>query len=289
MKLSLHRSARRLLATSLIAFASHVHAGDRLTATGGVTQLEGAAGGGLVPWALIAGYGTRDQVGASAFMTRVDTQGFRLDSAGVAVGIRDRLELSLAKHRFGLGDTVPGESIDQDVLGIKHKLHGDAVYDQDSPWAQWSIGAQYKQNRDYDLVPKLLGAKHDKGTDYYLAATKLYFAGLLGRNVLLNGTVRATKANQLGLLGFGGDLNDRYRLQAEGSAAVLLSNTFALGVEYRQKPNNLSAFRESDFRDAFAVWYLRKEISLTAGYANLGNIANKPGQQGLYVSLQGAF
>ena len=34
-------------------------AGDRLLATGGVSQVEGAGGGGLVPWALIAGYGTR--------------------------------------------------------------------------------------------------------------------------------------------------------------------------------------------------------------------------------------
>ena len=32
----------------------------KLTATGGVSQLEGAGGGGLTPWALITGYGTRD-------------------------------------------------------------------------------------------------------------------------------------------------------------------------------------------------------------------------------------
>ena len=38
-------------------------AGDRLIATSGVSQIEGAAGGGLVPWAVIAGYGTRDQFG----------------------------------------------------------------------------------------------------------------------------------------------------------------------------------------------------------------------------------
>ena len=34
------------------------HADSRLLATSGVTQLEGSAGGGLVPWALVSGYGT---------------------------------------------------------------------------------------------------------------------------------------------------------------------------------------------------------------------------------------
>ena len=278
-----------LLTVALATAATLTTAGERLVATSGVTQVEGAAGGGLVPWAVIAGYGTRNEVGASAFVTRIETQGFKLDSMGVAIGIKDRLELSLARHRFNLGDTVPGQSIDQNVVGIKLKLSGDAVFDQDKPWPQLSVGVQHKRNRDFDLAPKLLGARHDIGTDYYLAATKLYLAGLSGRNVLLNVTVRATKANQLGLLGFGGDLNDRYRLQGEASAALLLTDSFSIGSEYRQKPNNLSAYRESDFWDVFAVWYVRKEISITAAYAGLGNIANKPDQHGLYLSLQGAF
>ncbi|MBT9492179.1 MAG: DUF3034 family protein [Paucibacter sp.] len=33
------------------------------------------AGSGLTPWALIAGSGSRDQIGASAFATRVHTRG----------------------------------------------------------------------------------------------------------------------------------------------------------------------------------------------------------------------
>ena len=39
---------------------------DKQLLTGGVTQLEGAAGWGPTPWAVIAGYGTCDQIGASA-------------------------------------------------------------------------------------------------------------------------------------------------------------------------------------------------------------------------------
>src|SRR6478752_8117355 len=43
----------------------------KLLATGGVTQLEGAGGGGLAPWALITGYGTEDEIGTSAHATYV--------------------------------------------------------------------------------------------------------------------------------------------------------------------------------------------------------------------------
>ena len=141
-----------IVVLTLVA-AAGANAGERLVATGGLTQVEGAAGGGLVPWALIAGYGTRNEVGATAFVTRVQTQGFRLDSIGVAIGVKDRLEMSLARQRFNLGDTVAGESIAQDVVGIKLKLSGDAVFDQDSPWPQLSIGMQHKRNRDFALVP----------------------------------------------------------------------------------------------------------------------------------------
>ena len=57
---------------------SHLPDMGKLTATGGVSQVEGAGGGGLTPWALIAGYGTRDSYGANAHYTQVNTQDYRL-------------------------------------------------------------------------------------------------------------------------------------------------------------------------------------------------------------------
>lgn len=45
----------------------------KLLATGGVSELEGAGGGGLTPWALISGYGTRDSYGANLHATTVNT------------------------------------------------------------------------------------------------------------------------------------------------------------------------------------------------------------------------
>ncbi len=48
------------------AWAQSLTAPDlgKLTATGGVSQIEGAGGGGLMLWALITGYGSRDSYGS---------------------------------------------------------------------------------------------------------------------------------------------------------------------------------------------------------------------------------
>ncbi|HVK56775.1 MAG TPA: DUF3034 family protein [Burkholderiales bacterium] len=273
----------------MLCFAGPACAKGRLLATGGVTEIEGSAGGGILPWALIAGYGTRDEVGATAFFTHLEIDDFRLRSVGVAVGLFDRVELSYARQKFDLGTTIPDKSIEQDIVGVKVKLIGDAIFDQNRMLPQIALGAQYKRNRDFDVAPALLGAKKDSGTDVYISATKLYLAGLFGRNLLLNGTVRATKANQLGLLGFGGDLNDSYRVYFESSAAVFLTDSLAIGVEYRTKPNNLSAFREDNFKDVFVAYVPNKHVAFTAAYAGLGQIADKQSQRGVYLSIQGSY
>lgn len=273
-----------LLAASVVSLSAP--AGDRLIVTGGAQQLEGQGGGGLVPWALIAGYGTRDQVGGSAYATRVDTQDFKADSFGVAVGFYDRVELSVAKQRFDATSVVPGLKLDMETLGAKVKVFGDAVYEQDSPWPQVALGVQHKKNKDM-VVPYAIGAKDDKDTEFYVAATKVWLAGgPMGRNLLLNLTLRSTKANQLGFLGFGGDKDGSRRIQAEVAAAVMLTDQLVLGAEYRAKPDNLSAFREDDFSDVFVAWFPNKYVAVTAAYARLGTVAGKSGQGGGYLSVQ---
>lgn len=285
-KIVAHFSAPAAFAAFVwFAMTGAAAAGDRLLATGGATQIEGAAGGGLVPWAVIAGYGTRDQIGITAFHTNIDIDDFGLQSTGVAVGVNDRVELSLTRQLFSLGTTVPGQSIRQDVVGAKIKLAGDAVFDQDSWMPQIAIGLQHKRNRDM-AVPVALGARHANGTDYYVSATKLYLAGLAGRNVLLNATLRATKANQLGLLGFGGDKRDRYQAKFETSVAIFMTDYFALGAEYRFKPDNLGAFLEDNYVDFFAAWFVNKNVSLTMAYARLGQLADKKDQNGIFLSVQ---
>lgn len=267
----------------------------KFLATGGVSQLEGAGGGGITPWALITGYGTRDSWGANAHVTHVGTQDYALISYGVAVGLADRLELSLARQDFK-GSQAPLDQlrIKQDILGLKWKVAGDAVYAQDQWMPQVAVGILYKRNLGVGGLGALgvtnvkqLGAKDDHGYDYYVAATKILFE----QSLLLNGTVRATRANQMGLLGFGGDQGDSLRLMPELSAAYLLDRKLALGAEYRRKPHNLGVDREKAYYDVFLAWFPSKHVSVTAAYAALGDITvfNPTRQRGLYLSLQAGF
>jgi hypothetical protein len=274
---------------TLLAFAAvgpdGAQAGDRLAATGGVTQIEGSAGGGLVPWALIAGLGTAEQTGGSGFCTDVAPRDYSIEACGLALGIDNRVEVSVAREHLGLGSTVPGAAISQTIIGAKLRVFGDAVVDQDRALPQLAVGVQYKRNGSFDFVPRALGARHADGTDWYAAATKLWLAGPFGRTWLADLTLRATEANQLGLLGFGGDRGG-YHLVPEGSIGMFLTDAVVLGGEYRHKANDLSAFREDDFKDAFVAWWPVQWAALTLGYADLGSVAGKSGQQGSYVSVQ---
>ncbi|HEY0265297.1 MAG TPA: DUF3034 family protein, partial [Rhizomicrobium sp.] len=212
---------------------------------------------------------------------------YGLTSLGGAVGLYDRLELSYAWQAFdtqnagaalGLGR---GFTFHQNIFGAKLKLIGDAVYDQDRWLPEISIGLQHKEN-DRAAVIAAIGGRDSVGTDYYLAASKLFLA----ESLLVDLTLRETKANQFGLLGFGGDKRNAYSSQFEGSAAYLFSRRFAAGAELRTKPSNLGVAHEGAAWDLFAAWFFDKHLSLTAAYADLGNIAIRNGQQGAYLSLQ---
>ena len=262
----------------------------KLLATAGVTQVEGAGGGGLVPWALITGYGTRDAVGGNGHYTYVHTAGFDLHSAGVAIGLYDRVELSFDRQWFdtrAIGGTLglgKNYTIDQYIGGVKVRLFGDAVYDQDKWWPQVSVGLQYKANNRGALL-SAIGARSADGTDFYISGTKIFLA----QSLLVSTTIRATEANQFGLLGFGGDRHSGYSAQFEGSLAYLISRKLAVGGDYRTKPDNLRFAREDNAWDVFAAWFLNKNLSATVAYVNLGRIAGQSSQSGVYFSLQAGF
>ena len=104
-----------------------------------------------------------------------------------------------------------------------------------------------------------------------------------------NATLRLTKANQGGLLGFGGDKSDAYSAQFEGSLAYQLSRRLVVGGEYRTKPSKLSIAEEDDWWDIFTAWAPTKNVTLTAAYVDLGSIATFDGQRGAFLSLQLAY
>lgn len=276
--------------------------GGKLLLTGGVSSIDGAAGGGLTPWAVTGGYGTAGEIGGSAFATRVKTQDFAVNVVGAALAYGDRIEASFARQSFDTGPvgtalTLPGLKLKQDIFGLKLRVLGDAVLDSDTWVPQLAVGVQHKQADAGALESTLAGfGAKDRGTDLYVSATKLFLAP----GVLVNGTLRATKANQNGLLGFGATGHTAYRLQPEVSLAWLLRRDLAIGAEYRAKPDNFrnvtalgaGALDEDDWADVFVAWAPSKHFSLTLAYVDAGKIV--PGvvnkrQTGAYLSAQVAF
>ncbi|UXH78063.1 DUF3034 family protein [Roseateles amylovorans] len=292
---------RRLLPLLLAAPVACLAQGQgKLLLTGGVSSIDGAAGGGLTPWALTGSYATAGEIGATAFATRLPTRDYGLTGYGALIAWGERAELSIAKQDFSAGSTgaalgLPGLRLKQTLISAKVRLGGDAVLDADTWLPQVALGVEIKRMDGGGLNPTLsvLGAKRH-GVDVYLSATKLF----LGQSTLVNLTLRASRANQNGLLGFGGSASDRYSLLPEVSVAYLLNRHWAIGAEYRMKPDKLNpsvlgdALREDDWKDVFIVWAPNKHVSLTAAYVDLGRIV--PGlqprrQQGVYGSIQLAY
>lgn len=267
----------------LLALALPVQAGSKIIATGGATSIEGAAGGGIVPWAVINGYASSEQWSVLAFNNNVAVDDFSLHTYGVAASYNNEWELSYTRQQFDL-DTLGGD-LQQDVVGLKYHIAGELLYSQ---MPQLSAGIQYKKHRNFAL-PSAVGARDDSDIDYYLAASKVYFAAVAGRNLLLNATLRASRANQIGLLGFGSQNDNSYQWLFESSAAVLLTPQLAVGVEFRQKPNQLAFADEQHWRDIFAAWFINKNFSLVGGYVDLGRIAGFSEQQGYYLALEATW
>ena len=283
-----------LLATGLAAAvapvsaaqALHLEPGGKLLLTRGISNLEGAGGGALTPWALITGNETDRGIGATAHYSYVTLEDFDVTSFGAAVGFHDRFEVSYSQMIFdtreagaalGLGE---GFEFKQDIWGAKLRVAGDAVYGQDTWLPQIAVGAEFKQSNQEALVGAL-GADDREGVDVYASATKLFLA----ESLLANATLRYTKAHQTGLLGFGEDAS----LQPEFSLGYMLSRRLVVGGEYRFKPDELAFAQEDDFFDLFGAYAVNDTLTLTAGYADLGSVALFDKQRGLYLSAQIGF
>ena len=265
----------------LLISVPSIASSGKLLATPGVSQIEGSAGGGIVPWAQLAGYASDDEFSINGFCSRADITDYTLDVCGAQLNVFNRVEFSYALQQFD----VPAFStkIEQSITGVKVRLYGDIVY---SPLPQLSVGITHKSLND-GAVAKLIGAKETSGTDVYLAASKLHLGAVAGYNWFWNVTTRYSKANELGLLGYGSaSTNSGSRILFEGSTAIFFSREVAVGIEYRQKSDNLN-LGEQDWKDVFVAWMPNKSVSVTAAYLNLGRIAGANDQTGWYVSVTG--
>ncbi len=272
-----------LLALGIMVTPGITLAADgKLIATAGLNQLEGTGGGGIVPWATLSGYDSQEQTAVNVFATQVNVDDYRLNVLGGSVSLYDRVELSVARHTFDL--TTLGGDIAQNVYGAKVRLYGDVVY---SDYPQLSAGIMYKDLQD-TAIANALGSADSSGTDYYLSATKVHLGAAAGYNLVWSLTARMTQANQLGLLGFGHQLDDSHELMMEGSLGILFNRHLAAGAEYRQKPDKLG-LGEEDWWDVFVSYIPNKSFNVTLAWAELGSIAGAEDQNGLYFSVGGQW
>lgn len=270
-----------------ISFAAQAANEGRLKATGGLSTIEGAAGGGLVPWATVSGLSTRPGHDAVVGLSTTRVGDFELHSIGLSVSWHDRFEVSLGRQEFtidrGLLPDTFDRHIGQNVFGTKLRVAGDLIYGK---LPQMSLGVLYKHS-DSGQLANALGARRNSDVELYFAMSRLFLAGPFDRNWLVNGTLRATRANETGLLGFGRIGDDDHELVGEVSAAMFFNPEFAIGAEYRQKPDGLPGLGESDWRDLFLVWVPNRHLSLALAYVDLGTIAARPNQHGAFVSITG--
>lgn len=294
------------VATMTLGLSPAAHAASgKLVLTGGVSTIEGSGGGGLTPWALIGTQATDNEWGVAANVSQARTQDYRLDTLGAMVAWDDRLEFSVGSQSLDTGPTsrqlgAPGQELDQVIVGVKYRVLGEAILDADTWLPQVAVGVQHKRLDAGDLKPVLQSLGADtSGTDIYVSATKLF----LKPGVLVNATVRATEGNQNGLLGFGANGSSGYEVVPEVSVAKLLRNNLAVGAEYRVMPDTLkragrdaglgNGLASDDWKDVFVAWAPHKNVSLTAGYVDLGRIVpattSNRDQTGYYVSAQFSY
>lgn len=252
-----------LLGAGLASSAAHAdwYNDGKVLLTGGVFTVDGAGGGGAVPWATISSYATRDGINGSAGFTYVNLPALQVSFYGANVGFYDRLELfyttarlslnlpnlqtvALAAEAAGLdiGTDPWNSTIKMDTYGAKLRLFGDAVYTADSWIPQVALGYLHKDNKSAELM-HTLGANKSDDYEVFLAATKVLFP----ISTLVNLTARYTSANQIGLTGFGecsgaGQnlkcTNDK-EVRMEVSVAHLVAKNTAIGFEWQQHGDNL--------------------------------------------------
>ena len=274
-----------------------------LAATGAhaVTNIDGQNGGGLVPWALLSS-------GPTVAITHIGTQNLDINSLAVNTSFANRVEVSYAHNMLNDNAAIlntgalAGSNTDNvDNFGIKVKLNemGDTM-------PQFALGAVYKHATGNlaDTLNTALGV-NTSSTDMYGVASKIVNMG--GTNVLLNGVLRATKGNALGLLGFGGGsstispgASTSYKIEPELSAEVFAASNVVFGAEYRRQPNYAVAgtaqstyLNQNSMYDFHVAYIASKNFTLTAAYVNLGTIAQvangQTRQNGMFLQGQVSF
>ena len=211
----------------------------------------------------------------------------------ITANILGRGEIGYSYQRLTLGDwdndveAATGLSISDSAVQL-HTIGARALLvregEGDTKWVPAvTIGARYKKNTDIgdiddDLLgtAKVLGVDDDDGVDFTLVASKTFADVIPDHPFILSAGVRSTEAIHAGFVGFSDDRD----LVFEANAIVFLTKQLVLAGEYRQMPRELPRLgnlvrQEDDWWSVALAYVFNENLTVTAGFANLGQVLDE--------------
>lgn len=254
--------------------------------------IEGVGGIVLTPMAYLVNPGPPGTlIGKPAIAAHMALVGSKdLEAFSITETLFGRLELGYAVNRLGLGD-FPGDvraatGVDIGTHDVwLHHLNARLNVIKENQWdTTWvpavTLGAHYKHNADIDDIDRRLGGAltglgldDDSGLDFTLTASKTLTC--LPRPTIVTAGARASKAAQLGFVGF----TDDYSLTFEGSVLMLVTGRLGVGAEYRQKPDELGQIPgviggEDDWWDVHAAYIINDRATAYVTVGKAGTVLN---------------
>jgi hypothetical protein len=216
-----------------------------------------------------------------------------------------RIELGYSWERFALGElprkleTATGADVHESAMNLQNfNIRGMLVKDGDfcTSWVPAvTAGIHYKYNQNWSTLNNELGGAlssigvtHRDGLDFTLYTTKL--VKVLPRPFLVSAGVRASKAAQIGLLGF----TDDYKATAEANFGLFVTDHFIIAGEYREKLSDYKqvpglVYKEHDWFTADAAYIVNNRLTVGAGYGYFGEVLDQPARGVWGVKIKWEF
>lgn len=191
-----------------------------------------------------------------AFYINLNDTDIDWTTMGIATAFNKRVELSFGYELVAIGG-LP-RNTHKENYGAKVALLAENAFGTSFVPAV-SVGAIMKRT----TFPTPVGVDDD-GFDGYLVATKLITQ--LPIPVLLSAGVLSTKGHVNGIIGF----DDQRKEVFFGNLDIFPTSCLVAGFEYKQGPE-YGAYKDADYYNIHAGWFVDKNLTLIAAYANAGN------------------
>lgn len=193
---------------------------------------------------------------------------------GVAETFFNRLEVS-----YGYELIAPvGENFRKSNVGAKVNLIPEN-------WGGHEYVPAISAGTIWKSTSEVADGSDDDAFDFYVVATKLITQ--LPLPVLVSAGVLNTKEQVTGVFGYNDDSDTTFFANID----VLPTSFLAIGAEYKQGAE-YSNFKNADYYDLHAAWFVNSNLTLIGAYVNAGNETSvtKAGLgEGVALSVQYAF